>query len=134
LGGDELNLIHAGKNYGWPEITYGINYNGEPISDLSRKEGMEQPIFYWRPSIAPCGLAFYTGNLFPKWANRLLVGSLKQEELQLLNIEKDRVIYGETILKNAGRIRDVKIGPEGAIYLLLNRPGKLLRLSPQPEK
>jgi glucose/arabinose dehydrogenase len=134
LGGDELNLIESGKNYGWPVITHGINYNGEPISDLTHQEGMEQPIFYWRPSIATCGLDFYRGDLFPKWKNRLLVGSLKQEELQLLNIEKERVMYNETILKNVGRIREVKTGPDGAIYVLLNRPGTLLRLSPAPEQ
>ena len=132
LGGDELNLIESGLNYGWPVISYGINYNGEIITDIFRKEGMEQPIFYWKPSIATCGLDFYSGNLFPKWKNRLMVGALKFEEVQLLDIEKDRVMYRQTILKNAGRVRDVTTGPDGAIYIVLNRPGVILRLSPKP--
>ena len=133
LGGDELNLIQPASNYGWPVISYGINYNGAIITDLVRKEGMEQPIFYWKPSIAVCGLDFYSGDLFPKWKNRLLVGALKMEELQLLDIEKDRMMYRQTILKNAGRVRDVTTGPDGAIYVVINRPGKVLKLSPSPE-
>lgn len=133
LGGDELNLIRPGLNYGWPVISYGINYNGDIITDLTHKEGMEQPISFWKPSIATCGLDFYSGNVFPKWKNRLLVGALKMEELQLLDIEKDRMMYRQTILKNAGRVRDVTTGPDGAIYVVLNRPGKVLRLSQQPE-
>ena len=131
LGGDELNLITAGTNYGWPVITYGLNYNGTVISEIQRQEGMEQPILYWNPSIAACGLDFYSGDLFPKWKNRLMVGALRFEELQLLEIEKDRVIYGQTILKNAGRVRDVTTGPDGAIYVVLNRPGTILRLTPR---
>ena len=129
LGGDELNLIRPGLNYGWPVISYGINYNGDIITELTRKEGMEQPIAFWKPSIATCGLDFYSGNVFPKWKNRLLVGALKMEELQLLDIEKDRMMYRQTILKNAGRVRDVTTGPDGAIYVVLNNPGKVLRLS-----
>ncbi len=130
LGGDELNLVIAGNNYGWPVITYGLNYNGTIISENQRKEGMEQPIMYWNPSIAACGLDFYSGDLFPKWQNRLMVGALRFEEVQLLEIEKDRVIYSQTILKNAGRVRDVATGPDGAIYVVLNRPGTILRLTP----
>lgn len=130
LGGDELNLITAGLNYGWPVITYGRNYNGTPITDIVRKAAMEQPNWYWKPSIAVCGLDFYDGDLFPKWQNQLLVGALKFEEVQLLNIEKERVIYRQTILKNAGRVRDVTTGPDGAIYVVLNRPGKVLQLTP----
>ncbi len=130
LGGDELNLSKAGLNYGWPVISYGLNYNGTIITELVRQEGMEQPIFYWKPSIAVCGLDFYQGDLFPKWNNQLLVGALKFEEVQLLDIEEDRVMYGQTILKNAGRVRDVTTGPDGAIYVVLNRPDKIIRLSP----
>jgi glucose/arabinose dehydrogenase len=133
FGGDELNLIQSGVNFGWPVISYGINYNGEIITDISSKEGMAQPILYWKPSIATCGLDFYSGDLFPKWKNQLLVGALKMEELQLLNIEKDRVMYRQTILKNAGRVRDVTTGPDGAIYVVLNSPGTVLRLSPKLE-
>lgn len=132
LGGDELNLIRSGLNYGWPVISYGINYNGDIITELTRQEGMEQPIAFWKPSIATCGLDFYSGDAFPKWKNKLLVGSLKMEELQLLDIEKDRMMYRQTILKNAGRVRDVTTGPDGAIYIVLNNPGSILRLAPQP--
>ncbi len=132
LGGDELNLIRSGLNYGWPVISYGINYNGDIITELTRKEGMEQPIAFWKPSIATCGLDFYSGDLFSKWNNKLLVGSLKMEELQLLDIEKDRMMYRQTILKNAGRVRDVTTGPDGAIYIVLNNPGSILKLTPQP--
>jgi len=134
MGGDELNLIGKGLNYGWPEVTYGLNYNGTVISPLTRKEGMEVPNWYWKPSIAVCGLDFCRGDKFPRWRNRLLVGALKYEEVDLLDIEKDRVIHYETILKNAGRVRDVACGPDGLIYVVLNRPGMVLRLSPISEK
>ena len=131
MGGDELNLIKSGKNYGWPEITYGINYNGTIITDEKRREGMEQPALYWRPSIAVCGLDFYSGDLFKKWENKLLVGALKYEEVRLLDIEEDRVMHDEVILKGAGRVRDVSTGPDGAIYVVLNEPGSVLRLTPK---
>lgn len=131
LGGDELNLIRPGLNYGWPVISYGINYNGEIITEMERKDGMEQPIHYWKPSIAVCGLDFYSGQLFPKWENQLLVGALKFEEVQLLNIEKDRVMYSQTLLKNGGRVRDLTTGPDGAIFVVLNNPDIIIRLSPR---
>ena len=131
MGGDELNLIKEGKNYGWPVITYGLNYNGTIVSEFTRKEGMEQPNLYWKPSIAVCGLDFYSGDLFPKWKNKLLVGALKYEEVRLLDIEGDRVMHDEVILKGAGRVRDVSTGPDGAIYVVLNDPGTVLRLSPK---
>ncbi len=131
MGGDELNLIKAGKNYGWPVITYGLNYNGTIVSEFTRKEGLEQPNLYWKPSIAVCGLDFYRGDLFPKWKNKLLVGALKYEEVRLLDIEGDRVMHDEVILKGAGRVRDVSTGPDGAIYVVLNDPGTVLKLSPK---
>jgi len=131
FGGDELNLLQPGQNYGWPVITYGRNYNGTPITDIVEMEGMEQPNLYWKPSIAVCGLDFYHGDLFPKWNNRLLVGALKYEEVQLLQIENDRVIHTQTIIKNLGRVRDVSTGPDGAIYVVLNSPGTVIRLSPK---
>ena len=134
LGGDELNLIEAGKNYGWPVISYGRNYNGSAITDIVRKEGMEQPIWYWKPSTAVCGMAFYQGDLFPKWNNKLLVGALKYEDVRVLDIEENRVMHEELILKNAGRVRDVACGPDGAIYVVLNSPGAILRLTPKPEE
>jgi aldose sugar dehydrogenase len=131
MGGDELNLIEAGKNYGWETVTYGKNYNGTVITELTHKPGMEQPNFYWNPSLAVCGLDFYTGDLFEKWKNRLLVGALKYEEVRLLQIEEDRVVHEQVIFKGAGRVRDVSTGPDGAIYVVLNNPGKVVRLTPE---
>lgn len=130
MGGDELNLIESGKNYGWETITYGLNYNGTIITELTHMPGMEQPAFYWKPSIAVCGLDFYRGNLFEKWKNKLMVGALKYEQVSLLDIENDRVMHEEVILKNAGRVRDVSTGPDGAIYVVLNKPDKVIRLTP----
>lgn len=131
LGGDEINLISKGRNYGWPIITYGKNYNGSIITELTHKEGMEQPIWYWNPSTAVCGIDFYSGDLFPKWNNKLLVGALKYEDVRVLSLEGHRVMHEEVILKNAGRVRDVCCGPDGAIYVVLNEPGIILKLTPQ---
>lgn len=131
LGGDELNLIRPGVNYGWPVITYGRNYDGTIVSVLEQKAGMEQPILYWKPSIAVCGLDFYHGNLFKLWQNHLLVGALKYEEVRLLDIQDNRVLHDEVIFKGAGRVRDVACGPDGAIYVVLNDPGTVLRLTPK---
>ena len=133
MGGDELNLVRASVNYGWPVITYGKNYNGAIVSELEQKDGMAQPILFWRPSIAVCGLDYYRGDLFPKWKNWLLAGALAFEELRLLAIEDGRMIHQEIILKNAGRVRDVTSGPDGAIYVVLNTPGAVLRLVPKVE-
>ncbi|HYQ59097.1 MAG TPA: PQQ-dependent sugar dehydrogenase [Draconibacterium sp.] len=130
-GGDELNRIQSGKNYGWETITYGKNYNGSIITEETHRPGMEQPNLYWRPSIAVCGLDFYRGDLFSKWKNKLLVGALKYEEVRLLQIENDRVVHQEVIVKNQGRVRDVSTGPEGAIYVVLNNPGTVIKLTPQ---
>ena len=131
MGGDEVNLIKPGKNYGWETITYGINYNGTIITEFTHKPGMEQPNLYWRPSIAVCGLDFYRGELFKKWKNKLLVGALKYEEVRLLSIEGDRIMHDEIILKGQGRVRDVQTGPDGAIYVVLNDPGTVLKLMPK---
>jgi glucose/arabinose dehydrogenase len=92
---------------------------------------MEQPVLYWNPSIAVCGLDFYRGDLFKKWKNKLLVGALKYEEVRLLDIENDRVMHEEVILKGAGRVRDVSTGPDGAIYVVLNKPDEVLKLTPK---
>ena len=131
MGGDELNLIESGKNYGWETITYGRNYNGTIITEETHRAGMEQPNLYWRPSIAVCGLDFYRGDLFGKWKNKLLVGALKYEEVRLLQVEGDNVVHQEVIVKNQGRVRDVSTGPEGAIYVVLNKPGTVIKLMPQ---
>ncbi|VGO21709.1 PQQ-dependent sugar dehydrogenase [Pontiella sulfatireligans] len=133
LGGDEINLIAPGKNYGWPIITYGKNYNGSIITEFVRKDGMEQPVWYWNPSTAVCGIDFYHGDLFPKWNNKLLVGALKYEDVRVLDIEGSRVMHEEVILKNAGRVRDVACGPDGAVYVVLNDPGTILRLTPKKD-
>ena len=131
LGGDEVNLIKAGVNYGWPVISYGRNYNGSIITELTAKEGMAQPVYYWRPSIAVCGMDFVRGAMFEKWQNHILVTALKYEEVRLLDVKEDRVLHDEVILKNAGRVRDVACGPDGAIYVVLNSPGTVLQLTKQ---
>ncbi len=133
-GGDEINLIHPGKNYGWPVITYGMNYNGTPVTNLTRKTGMEQPALHWTPSIAVCGIEFYTGSAFPSWTNQLFVAGMASQELQRLVIEDENVVHYEIVMKNQGRIRDVTTGPDGTLYILLNsgspRIGAVYRLIP----
>ncbi|MEO7599948.1 MAG: PQQ-dependent sugar dehydrogenase, partial [Opitutus sp.] len=130
MGGDELNLLKKGANYGWPLVTYGRNYNGAPISALTEHAGMESPVVEWTPSIAVCPAEFYTGTLFPEWRNDLFVGALAYEEVRHLVIKDNRVVSQEIILKNLGRVRDIKTGPDGALYVLLNHPDILLRLVP----
>ncbi|MEM6800337.1 MAG: PQQ-dependent sugar dehydrogenase [Bacteroidota bacterium] len=127
-GGDELNLIQKGKNYGWPTITYGINYSGTKITDETHREGMEQPITYWVPSIAPCGMAFVSSNKYPEWKNNLLVGSLKFRYLKRLEIEENKVTHEETILEGIGRVRAIEQGPDGYVYVAVESPGMILRL------
>jgi glucose/arabinose dehydrogenase len=129
-GGDELNIIRNGANYGWPVITYGIDYNGSIISNDTHMEGMEQPVTYWTPSIAVSAIAFVTGKKFPKWQNNLLVTALKYEEVRRLVIDGDKVLEQEVLLKGYGRVRDVKVGPDGALYVLTNAPDALLRITP----
>lgn len=129
-GGDEINVIEVGNNYGWPVITYGMHYNGKPITELTAKEGMEQPKHYWTPSIAVCGIDFYEGDNFSNWKNNLLVGGLASQELHRLVIEDGKVVEDEIILHNVGRIRDVASGPDGNIYVITDRPGKILRIVP----
>ncbi len=129
MGGDEINLIKPGVNYGWPVITYGINYNGKPVSDLQAKEGLAQPMHYWTPSIAVCGIDFVQGDHFPRWQNNLFVTALSHQELRRMNIQDGRVIYQEVILKNAGRVRDIASAPDGTVYVVLNQPGTVLKLT-----
>lgn len=131
MGGDELNLIRRGRNYGWPEITHGRNYDGTIISKYTAKPGMEQPVVHWTPSTAVSDIDFYHGDLFPDWRNNLLVTSLKYQDLRRLVIEKDRVIHQEILLKDLGRLRAITIGPDEAVYILINRPSQLLRLAPR---
>ena len=132
-GGDELNWVRPGRNYGWPVITYGVNYGiGTRIGEGTHKAGMEQPLHYWIPSIAPSGMAFYTGDRFPGWKGDLFIGSLKFQYLVRLKLDGQKVVREEPLLKGEyGRIRDVRDGPDGYIYLLTDAPnGKLLRLEP----
>ena len=132
-GGDEINVIRAGANYGWPVITYGVNYGiGTKIGEGSAKPGMEQPIHHWVPSIAPSGMAFYTGDKFPRWQGSLFVGALRDRMLVRLQLDGDKVVKEERLLRNTlGRIRDVRVGPDGLIYLLTDdTDGVLARLEP----
>lgn len=129
-GGDELNLIQRGRNYGWPVITFGMDYNGTPISALTAKEGMEQPVIHWTPSIAVCGMDFYFGKEFPHWSGNLFVTALAQQELRRIVLDGQRVVKQEVLFKNIGRVRDVCTGPDGLIYVVLNGPNKIIRLEP----
>lgn len=133
-GGDEINIIRAGNNYGWPVITYGVNYGlGTRIGMGTHRQGMIQPLHYWVPtSIAPSGMAFYEGDRFVHWQGDLFVGALREEMLVRLRFEGTRVVEEEHLLKEAlGRIRDVRSGPDGYLYLLTDhRKGKLVRLEP----
>ncbi len=134
-GGDEVNVIRAGANYGWPVITYGVNYGiGTRIGEGTSKAGMEQPLHKWVPSIAPSGMAFYTGDKFPKWRGDLFVGALRAELLVRLKLDGEKIVHEEQLLKGAlGRIRDVRAGPDGLIYLLTDESrGVLARLEPAP--
>ncbi len=131
-GGDEVNIIAKGKNYGWPVIGYGIDYSGAKIHETIAKDGMEQPIKYWVPSIAPSGMAFYTGKLFPKWNGSLFTGALAGKMLVRLSLNGNTVTGEERLLQNLyERIRDVRQGPDGALWLLTDNPaGRILRVSP----
>jgi aldose sugar dehydrogenase len=131
-GGDELNIPLAGRNYGWPVITYGRDYSGARIGEGTAKAGMEQPLYYWDPSIAPSGMAFYTGDLFPEWKGSLFVGALRGQALHRLVLDGDRVVGEEVLLKDRGeRIRDVRAGPDGALWLVTDdRQGLVLRVVP----
>lgn len=131
-GGDEINRVNKGANYGWPVITYGMNYNGTPITGHTHKHGMEQPLHYWVPSIAVSAINFYTGERFPNWRNHLLVGSLAKEQLRLLRIDGDKVVADELLLEGRGRIRDVVVGLDGYPYLVVfNSTGIIYRLTPK---
>jgi glucose/arabinose dehydrogenase len=131
-GGDEVNIIGKGKNYGWPVIGFGIDYNGAKIHESTAKAGMEQPIKYWVPSIAPSGMAFYTGELFPAWRGSLFTGALAGQMLVRLSLKGDAVTGEERLLQNLNeRIRDVRQGPDGALYLLTDSSaGRVLRVAP----
>ena len=130
-GGDELNLILKGANFGWPVITYGINYNGTPITDHTSQLGMEQPAVYWVPSIAACGLAVYHGTRFPKWEGNLFAGALAHQKIVRIKLEGEKVVEQEILLEKTGRVRDVLCFDDGYLYVLYEQPGRIARLVPE---
>jgi aldose sugar dehydrogenase len=135
-GGDELNRIEKGKNYGWPVQAYGEEYSGSPIaSATTTREGMEQPVYYWDPVIAPSGAQFYSGGAFPAWKGNLLVGGMKDHKLVRLTLDNNRVTGEEYLLEDRGqRVRDVRQGPDGALYIVTDeRNGELWKISPRAE-
>jgi glucose/arabinose dehydrogenase len=130
-GGDELNLIEAGTNYGWPAITYGLDYSGAVISPYTEWQGMAQPEKYWSPSIAPSGLSVYEGDLFPAWRGDLLLGALVDQEVRRIDLSGGRVAGEEVLFEELNaRVRDVRVGPEGALYVLI--PDRIVRITPAP--
>lgn len=143
-GGDEVNIIEKGKNYGWPIAVHGIDYPGKPIGEgITHQDGMVSSVYYWDPVIAPSGLAFYTGNLFPQWKGSIFVGGLRAMMLDRLTIKDDKVVAEEPLLTDLhARIRDVRVGPDGAVYVLTDSgtskmsahtpsTSRLLKLTPQ---
>lgn len=130
-GGDEINIPAAGRNYGWPVITYGRDYSGAKIGEGTAKPGLEQPVFHWDPSIAPSGMAFYTGDVMPAWRGSVFVGGLAGQMLARLVLDGERVVREERLLTGMReRIRDVRQGPDGYLYLLADTSGRVLRLGP----
>lgn len=133
MGGDEINIMEKGRNYGWPLVSYGLNYDGSPVgTGKATMQGVTNPLWHWTPSIAPSGMAFYTGDLFPGWQGSLFNGALKFELLSRLELKGDKVVKEEQLLQGLHeRIRDVRQGPDGAVYLLTdNSSGRILRIVP----
>ena len=122
-GGDEINIVKKGANFGWPEITYGINYDGSILSEETAKPGMEQPLYYWVPSIAPSGFAFISNSKYPAWEGDFLVGSLKFGYLEKLTIKNSKVTKREKVIDGLGRVRNVVLGPDGIIYAGIDGKG-----------
>jgi len=134
-GGDELNVIQKGKNYGWPKVTFGMNYNGTPITEHTTLPGMEPPVWHWTPSIAVCGMSVADGRIYPGWKGDLLIGGLRSQVLERIRIEDGELKEREVVLQGAGRVRDVKTAPNGTVYLILENNGsRLVRLIPVAER
>ena len=133
-GGDELNLLKSGRNYGWPAISYGIDYSGALISPFTEAKGMEQPVTYWIPSIAPAGMTEYQGDIFPQWKGNLFVAALAGKSVRRLSLKDNKVVAEEKLLaERQQRIRDIRTGPDGYLYILTDaEQGQLLKLSPTP--
>lgn len=130
-GGDEVNLIKSGENFGWPAATYGVNYSGAKVSPYTSLPDMQDPLIHWTPSIAPSGMVFYTGEQFPQWKGSLFVGALKDRDVRRLELQDGKIVKQEILFEEIGqRIRDVRMGPQGHLYLLTDsKNGKLLRIS-----
>jgi aldose sugar dehydrogenase len=129
-GGDEINIIEKGKNYGWPVITYGINYDGSPITKITSKEGMEQPIWYYVPSIAPCGMVKVTSDKYPGWKGNLLIGALALQHISRVEVKDKKYVKHEKLLQDFARFRALAQGPDGLIYAATESPGTLIKLVP----
>lgn len=129
-GGDEINIVERQKNYGWPLTSYGINYNGVTITDKTTMEGIQAPVHYWTPSIGPSGMTFVQGNRYKGWEGALLVGSLRFKYLNLCKVSGSKIISEEILFKNIGRVRDVRMAPDGFIYMAVESPGIVYRLVP----
>jgi glucose/arabinose dehydrogenase len=132
-GGDELNLIRKAANYGWPVVTFGMNYNGTPVSAETSRAGMEAPVVQWTPVIAVSGITFYEGTRYPEWRGNLFVASLAQQEVRRLALKGAEVVSQEVLFRGLGRIRDVTVGPDGLIYACLEGPGRVVRLVPEEQ-
>jgi aldose sugar dehydrogenase len=130
-GGDELNLIEKGKNYGWPVISYGINYDGTILTELTEKEGMEQPVKYWVPSIATCGMTLVSSDKYPAWKGNVLVAGLAGQQIARVELEGTKAVGEETLLKDIGRVRQVSQSPDGYIYAITEATGLMVKLIPQ---
>ncbi|RYY15165.1 MAG: PQQ-dependent sugar dehydrogenase, partial [Chitinophagaceae bacterium] len=130
-GGDELNIVEKAKNYGWPVITYGIDYDGSTISSDTAKAGLEQPVTYWKPSIAPCGMDFISSDKYKGWKGNLLVGSLKFNHLQRVVMNGNKVTKREIIADKIGRVRDIRQAPDGFIYVVVEDSGSIKKLIPK---
>ncbi len=130
-GGDEINLIHPGLNYGWPEVTHGINYDGSIITTDTTRAGMEDPILHWTPSIAPCGLSFVSSDKYPGWQGDMLVGALVAQHIHRVTFSGTQVLSTEKLLEGFARFRDIRQGPDGYIYVLTEQPGLFIRITPR---
>ncbi|MFN2457499.1 MAG: PQQ-dependent sugar dehydrogenase [Chitinophagaceae bacterium] len=129
-GGDEVNIVEKGKNYGWPVVTHGIDYDGSTISRIKEKQGIQSPLHVWTPSIAPCGMTLVTSNRYTGWKGNLLVGALAHKHVARLEVKNKRIVNEEKLLKKIGRVRAVSQSPDGFIYVLTEGPGMFLRLTP----
>jgi glucose/arabinose dehydrogenase len=129
-GGDELNLVEKGKNYGWPKTTYGINYDGTTITDRKQMEGVTNPIHYWVPSIAPCGATLVTGDKYPGWKGNILVTALALRHISRIELSGTKYVKEEKLLQDTARFRNVAQNPDGIIYAISEGPGLLLKLEP----